>query len=299
MNGTGGIPTPSRSIGDRTKMKTVGSDKKKKLLIAALAAAGLLFSALAAAVGLFIRALLPGAGEEEAHPIASAEETPADAGAESLAVWLQTPAEQKILSWKTVGHREKELVFSFSMADFIDSFNGFYWQDHAVRLLPPRENWGSVTDRISIHSDHETEYCVFSRDARAASLPTLSVYVPADADLVQEITVDFDDHGYSDRYFREYEEMCYDTLRVFFPGLSEETLRGLIRTLNDYAYEHVLPNEQGYYHGAVPQVMYCRDGVGVYPYFAVGEFVHFCVIPVTDASAEAFRAQGTRLETLG
>lgn len=248
---------------------------------------------------LFLSALFADDGDEDITSIRQAEEeTTADAEAESLAALLREPAELKEVSPEAKAHRENELVFSFSLADFIDSFNGYYWQDRSVRLLPPQQSWGSVRNHTSIHSDHDTVCYLFTRDEQIHSLPTLTVYVPSDAELIQLITVDFDDHGYDREMFEEYEDMSFYVLRVFFPDLPETTLKSLIKKLNDYAYDHVLPNEEGYSNGAVPQIMYYRNGVGVYPYFAIGQCVHFCVIPVTDASIAAFRAQGTQAEAL-
>lgn len=274
------------------------SSAGRRLKPVLLACAAFLFVLTAAACALFLRVLLADDEAEEAHPIVLAGDNTTDAEAGRLAALLREPAAEKIVSWKAEAHRENELVFSLSMADFIESFNGFYWQDHAVRLLPPQQYWGAKAEAAAIHSDFATTYYVFSRDVRIRSLPTLSVYVPADAQVIQEITVDFDDHGFDQGMFSEYEGMSFYVLRVFFPALPEETLRSLIKTLNDYAYDHVLPNEKGYYHGAVPQVLYYQNGLGVYPYFAIGEFVHFCVIPVDAETLENFRAQGTEVKAL-
>ena len=279
-------------------METKNPDKKKRIRIILISAAGALFLLTTVFGVLFLSALLTDDGEEEAIPYRQAEETTADAEAESLAALLREPAEEKTVSHDVITHRENELVFSLSMDDFISSFNGFYWQDHAARLLPPRENWGAERNRTSIHCDYETVCYMFSRDERVHSLPSLAVFAPPDEDLIQQITVDFDDHGYDQGMFEEYETMCAYVLRVFFPELPEQTLGKLIKTLNDYAYDHILPNEEAYTHGSIPQVLYHRNGVGIYPFFAVGQCVHFCVIPVTDATLAAFRAQGTDVKPL-
>lgn len=281
-------------------MKRITSAKAKRIWMIALCVLAV-FCVFAAIMGfLFLRTLLAEENEAETWVpfVVAEEETTADAEAQRLNALLQESAPEKVLSPETQTHRENELVFSVSMADFIESFNGYYWADHAVRLLPPQENWSSVLNHTSIHCDWDTMYYVYSRDERIHSLPTLSVYVPSDADLIQEITVDFDYKGYDRDWYEEYEAMGFYALRVFFPDLPEQTLKTLVRTLSDYAFDHMLPNEKGYYHGAVPELMYHRNGVGVYPYFAVGEFVHLCIIPVTEASLSAFRAQGTRVEAL-
>ena len=281
-------------------MKRTAKQRTKRIGIAALCAVGFLFLVLAVAGVLFLWALLATPEEEEERrPFVLAEsETTADAEAERLAALLQEPAPMKVLSPRTETHRENEPVFSVSMDDFIESLNGYYWQDRAARLLPPRDAWRSVAYPTAIHSDWDTVYYVHTRDERIHSLPTLSVYVPPDADLIQEVTVDFDYKGYDPDWYEEYETMGFYALRVFFPDLPETALKSLVRTVSAYAYDHVRRSEEGYYHGAVPEVLYRRDGVGVYSYFAVGEFMHLCIIPVTEASLSAFRAQGPRVEAL-
>ena len=47
-----------------------------------------------------------------------------------------------------------------------------------------------------------------------------------------------------------------------------------------------------YASGAVPCALYYRGDIGVYPYFALGDYVRLCVIPVTPQYLDQLRAQG-------
>ena len=127
-------------------------------------------------------------------------------------------------------------------------------------------------------------------DKTILPFPTITVYVPSNDDLVQEITVNFDDHSYMDSLYKVYEEMCFYTLKTVFPDLEDEKIINLYTTLNQLAYENVMPVK--YASGAVPCALYYRGDIGVYPYFALGDYVRLCVIPVTPQYLDQLRAQG-------
>ena len=216
-----------------------------------------------------------------------------DAGQEetaSSAEILKEEALMKELEIRIMENRENEWVFSFSIEDFIDSYNGIYWKDKEVRYLLPSQEWEMYLYDTSIHSGHETCRYIFSKDKTILPFPTITVYVPSNDDLVQEITVDFDDHSYMDSLYKVYEEMCFYTLKTVFPDLEDEKIINLYTTLNQLAYENVMPVK--YASGAVPCALYYRGDIGVYPYFALGDYVRLCVIPVTPQYLDQLRAQG-------
>lgn len=203
------------------------------------------------------------------------------------------------LEIEVMENRESELVFSISIDDYIKSFNNYYELDHYDSYLAPKSQWRSRTDETGIHSAHETVLYNFTEDEEKWSLPTVTVYAPSNADYIQAITLDFDDHSYTDAMFELYEELCFCTLKVFFPDLADEKLSELITTLDNLAHENVVPNEQGYSSESVPCAIYYKDGVGLYPYFAIGERVHLCIIPVTEESLEEFEQKGVEVYEIG
>lgn len=93
-----------------------------------------------------------------------------------------------------------------------------------------------------------------------------------------------------DSLYKVYEEMCFYTLKTVFPDLEDEKIINLYTTLNQLAYENVMPVK--YASGAVPCALYYRGDIGVYPYFALGDYVRLCVIPVTPQYLDQLRAQG-------
>ena len=209
-------------------------------------------------------------------------------------VRLDYQQEQGLMS-EVIENRSGELVFSVSIDDFIDSYNGYYWNDKNIRYLLPSTEWRSQIYDTAIHSNYETKYYNFTEDEKIWSLPTISVYVPTNNDYIQEITLNFDDHSYTKQMYTLYEEMCFYTLRVLFPDCSSDKITELYMSLNKLAYDNVFPNEKGYNSNSTPCALYYKNGIGLYPYFAIGECVHLCIIPVTQETISDFEARGVRI----
>ena len=98
--------------------------------------------------------------------------------------------------------------------------------------------------------------------------------------------------------YEKYEEMCFYALKVFLPDLNKEQITKLCKTINEIAYAQIFPNEQGYHVGAVPTTLYYRGNIGVYPYFAIGECVHFCIIPVTPETLDDYQKEGVEIHEI-
>ena len=206
---------------------------------------------------------------------------------------LNKKAEIRQFDINVLQNRENELVFSISINDYIDGYNGFHWRDYKTRYLLPTDKWRTQILDTAIHSEHETIYYNFTEDEKVWPLPTISVYVPTNEDYIQEVTVNFDwHHSYTENMYTLYEEMCLYTLKIFFPDLSDDKIIQLYTTLNNLAYDNIVPHEQGYSSNSVPCALYHKDGIGLYPYFAVGECVHLCIIPVTEETINDFEKKG-------
>ena len=208
---------------------------------------------------------------------------------------LREKAEIRELDAAVMDYQEDELVFSFSIDDFIDSFNGYYWEDYESRYLLPSSMWISFVYESSIHSKYASNYYYFTPDETMWSLPTVSVFTPSDESYVQEIMLSFDDHSYTESMYHLYERTCFYTIKVLFPSFDDTEIVELYTKLNELAYQDFFPNEHGYSSDSIPAALFYKDGIGLYPYFAIGESVHLCVIPVTDQTITAFEAKGTTI----
>lgn len=207
----------------------------------------------------------------------------------------QTLSQEKQIRIETIENRDNELVFSLSIDDFIDQYNACYRIDRNGDYLTPSSQWRAVPSGMGIHSEHETILYVFSENKKVWSLPTITVYVPAEGEGVQEVTINFDEHSRTEELYDLYESMCFYAVKVFLPDLNDGEILDLCARLNQLAYDNMYPNEEGYGPEALPCTLYYRDGVGLYPYFAAGEWVHFCIIPVTEETLEHFADQGVEV----
>lgn len=156
-------------------------------------------------------------------------------------------------------------------------------------------DWGSVTF-VSCMPDPDADADPLT-DA-SWSQPTITVYVPTNGDYIQEITVNFDEHGYSESFYAEFEELCFYTLKVLFPDMPDKEIIALYEEANHLGNMNVFLNENGYKKGCVPCVLYHKDGIGIYPYFAIGEWVHLCIIPVTQEIIDDYAQKGVEIREI-
>lgn len=145
---------------------------------------------------------------------------------------LREKAEIRELDAAVMDYQEDELVFSFSIDDFIDSFNGYYWEDYESRYLLPSSMWISFVYESSIHSKYASNYYYFTPDETMWSLPTVSVFTPSDESYVQEIMLSFDDHSYTESMYHLYERTCFYTIKVLFPSFDDTEIVELYTKLN-------------------------------------------------------------------
>lgn len=217
-----------------------------------------------------------------------------DNEAESTASQVETGA----LGIQVMENRKNELVFTISTSDYVESYNSYYKIDYCRSLLPPVSQWQCFTYDSAIHSEYETKCYSFTEDEHVYSLPTITVYVPTNGDYIQEITVNFDEHSYSESGFAHYKEMCYYTMKVFFPNLPDESILDLCSEIIAMGNQNVFSSDEWYDKDAVPFVLFHKDGIGVYPYFAIGDWEHFCIIPVTEEIIAEFEKKGVQIHEI-
>lgn len=191
-----------------------------------------------------------------------------------------------------------DLVFSFSIDGFIDSYNSLYIKEKGKDYLISSQNWQTAEYEQGIHSDNKTIYYNFIAQQGNWSLPSVSAYTSAKSGCVQEIILEFDDHSYTEEMYKLYEEYCFYTLKIFFPDLSDERITELYKEINKQAYENIFTSEEWYGKGAIPKVMYHKDGIGVYPYFAIGQHLKMCIIPVTEQLIRDFERKGVAINEI-
>ena len=195
-------------------------------------------------------------------------------------------------------NRKNELVFTISTSDYVESYNSYYKVDYCRSLLPPVSQWQCFTCDSAIHSEYETKCYSFTEDEHVYSLPTITVYVPTNDDYIQQITVNFDEHSFTQSGFEQYKEMCYYTMKVFFPDLSDARIMDLCAEIVALGNQNVFSSDEWFSKNAVPFALFYREGIGVYPYFAIGDWEHFCIIPVTEETVTEFGEKGVQIHEI-
>lgn len=212
---------------------------------------------------------------------------------------VQTPQQREPelvkLNISVIENRVDEWAFDISLEEFINSFNSFYLYDRQKDYLLPREQWRVLAREKGVHSNYAALLYEFTVDARVWSQPTISAYIPSTGEYLLGATVNFDDHGYSESFYKEYEMLCYYTLKVFFPDMPKDEIISLYTTINSLGGENIIMDSDGYRNGVVPPVLYYADGIGVYPYFARGEWEHFCIIPITEEMLRDYARKGVEV----
>lgn len=217
-----------------------------------------------------------------------------DNEAESTASQVENGA----LDIQVMENRKNELVFTISTSDYVESYNSYYQVDYCRSLLPPVSQWQCFTYDSAIHSEYETKCYSFTEDEHVYSLPTIMVYVPTNDDYIQQITVNFDEHSFTQSGFEQYKEMCYYTMKVFFPDLSDARIMDLCAEIVALGNQNVFSSDEWFSKNAVPFALFYREGIGVYPYFAIGDWEHFCIIPVTEETVTEFGEKGVQIHEI-
>ena len=217
-----------------------------------------------------------------------------DNEAESTASQVETGA----LDIQVMENRKNELVFTISTSDYVESYNSYYKVDYCRSLLPPVSQWQCFTYDSAIHSEYETKCYSFTEDEHVYSLPTITVYVPTNDDYIQQITVNFDEHSFTQSGFEQYKEMCYYTMKVFFPDLPDARIMDLCTEIVALGNQNVFSSDEWFSKNAVPFALFYREGIGVYPYFAIGDWEHFCIIPVTEETVTEFGEKGVQIHEI-
>ena len=217
-----------------------------------------------------------------------------DNEAESTASQVENGA----LDIQVMENRKNELVFTISTSDYVESYNSYYKVDYCRSLLPPVSQWQCFTCDSAIHSEYETKCYSFTEDEHVYSLPTITVYVPTNDDYIQQITVNFDEHSFMQSGFEQYKEMRYYTMKVFFPDLSDARIMDLCAEIVALGNQNVFSSDEWFSKNAVPFALFYREGIGVYPYFAIGDWEHFCIIPVTEETVIEFGEKGVQIHEI-
>lgn len=201
------------------------------------------------------------------------------------------------IDWNnSITEKNGKMYFAVSIENFITAYNGYYNEDFGKDYIKPLLKWYSYRQDFG---RWKGDMCYeYTADKKTLTLPTITVYTLQNTKRIKAITLNFDDHSFSEKMYKQYEELCFYTLKVFFPDMTKKEIINLYEKSNAEAYEHIFQTEKGFHSDNPPSDLYYRNGVGVYPYFAYGESVRMCIIPVNQKLVESYSRKGVKIHRL-
>ena len=205
---------------------------------------------------------------------------------------VEESADERLTNFRTIVSEKNELVFSASIDDYIEAYNNLYQADHDSDFLTAKTQWVQLKQYKTDYSDFESSLYRFQQDTTNYVEPKICVYVPADADYIQAITLNFDDHGYQEWALNLYVQECLYTFKVLFPDINSYCLEMVFHEIFDKAYSsNCFVND---FEKAEPFILFYEGDIGIYPYFSMGT-VCICIVPITQDYLTDFALKGTEL----
>lgn len=189
-----------------------------------------------------------------------------------------------------------DVAFSATVDDLIRSYNELYYQRNGTAFFSALNDWSCASLSRGIHSPYPVRRFYFCQDESIHSLPTVTVYTPLEERCIQELTINFDEHSFTDEGYQQYQELCLCAILAFFPELPADSAQALRDRILQLGNQHL--SDVWFDQDALPWGMYCASGIGLYPYEAIGDWRRFCIIPVTPERLEDFREKGVMIYDL-
>lgn len=211
---------------------------------------------------------------------------------------LQEPI-RNALAFDTAAYREDGVTFTITAEEYIAAYNELYRADYGEELILPLEQWVCFSYENSPFSPYETNFYRFQTDVRWSAEPTISLYIPADSEFIQEITFDFDDHGYTEKARELFTRECFYGLKVLFPEYEDSQITDVFTELFERGYEpYTYVSFFSYLdHVELPFLFY-KDHVGLFSCSA-GQTIHICVMPVTQEVLDTLAGENVEIVDLG
>lgn len=201
----------------------------------------------------------------------------------------------KTLTMRVTETADHQPVFDVTLTAFIESYNSLYRQTYKTDDLREAAAWSTFSDQTPFPVRDATLH-QFSSEEDLFPLPTVSAYTPENSRQLYEIMLTFDDHSYQDSLYECFEERCLYALQVVLPAWEEGEIHALYEALYAQTKENFWGDFDTDVSAARPTLstLFYDNGVGLYGYYGSGT-ANLCIIPVTQASLQAFAQDGIAL----
>lgn len=200
-----------------------------------------------------------------------------------------------ILEIEALENEDGQACFSISVDDFIASYNSLYRPVYAKDYLSVSSDWSVLPD-ITPYLELDATNYRFSADEQIWSMPTVSIYTPENNNGIYEIELTFDDHGYRESLYEEFKQICFYSLKVFLPELSDTEISSLykelyLQTNNNFWGEYYTYSDM---ERPMLTAIYYYNGIGFYGYYGAGT-ANICMIPMTQETLVQFEQEGIEI----
>ena len=189
-----------------------------------------------------------------------------------------------------------ESVFAVSVEDFIRYFNAVYSQRHWDDYLnsTSSDNWYWYSE-LSPRFGYESTRYQFTADKTVWPMPTVSVY-SADNSEIYELRMTFDDHGYQERFYVLFRELCVCMEKLMIQELTEAEADELFEVLRSQAYTNFFGDHHAYGDLERPPLysVYRYNNIGMYCFYGAGN-IEICFIPLTENAVEILESENVKI----
>lgn len=181
------------------------------------------------------------------------------------------------LDIQVVKSQTGEDAFNFSLEDFIKSFNSFYAAEKEEEYLPEVDKWNMYATGPTVHNSNETMCFAYSQEPAVRAIPQIIIYADSYATEIYQISISYDDHSYTPETYALYKELTAYTLKTLFPDKKDKEIKKYTDNILTALDESFTVDKAS--KDTIPQLTYNEDGIGIYPYYVVGELMEVRMVP--------------------
>ena len=173
------------------------------------------------------------------------------------------------LQVEAVNTAQGEIAFSISLEDLIKSFNSFYAAENGDGYLSEADQWMM-----------QASCYAYSEEPDSRVFPQIMVYADSAVSEICQISLCYDDHSYSPATYDIYKDLIFYTFRTMFPGKPAEEVKTVSEKMLTAVEDSFTTDKET--ADRIPGMAYREDGIGIYPYYVVGELMEIRIVPVLE-----------------
>ena len=183
-------------------------------------------------------------------------------------------------------------AFSLTAADFVLRFNEQWKAAGSEGKLAETETWETRSDDAAQLPAGMT--CIAAQlDEENVLSPVVALFLSKEGNVCQ-VEIMFDDHGFQETLYEDFERMCRCASAVFLQDADEETLQKLNIWCEETAAETHFGAQVGFFDAQRPKIAHAAamGDVVFFGYFGAGT-LNFCIVPAMQSVRDTLTDEGT------